>query len=75
LKIRSPRPELAECWGRVWRLWLQGELAWPEPPLAPEREKRELPSEQGQEPAVLPGPQWVERVQRRRGIRLRKPFP
>ena len=41
-----------------------------------EQEQREQPSEQEQEQerAVVPGPQWVERVQRRRGIELRKPF-
>jgi hypothetical protein len=34
----------------------------------------EQPSEQEQERALVPGPQWVERVQRRHGIELRKPF-
>ena len=53
---------------------LQGELVWPEErlPLALEQERREQPSEQEQ--AVVPGPQWVERVHRRHGIELRKPF-
>jgi len=34
----------------------------------------EQPSEREQEQALVPGPQWVERVQRRHGIELRKPF-
>jgi hypothetical protein len=53
---------------------LQGELVWQEEqlPLVLEREQREQPSEQERE--VVPGPQWVERVECRRGIELRKPF-
>ena len=53
---------------------LQRELVWPEErlPLVLEQERREQPSEQEQ--ALVPGPQWVERVQRRHGIELRKPF-
>ena len=53
---------------------LQGELVWPEErlPLALEQERREQPSEQEQ--AVVPGPQWVERVHRRHGIELRSLF-
>jgi hypothetical protein len=39
-----------------------------------EQEQREQPSEQEQEREEVPGRQWVERVQRRRGIELRKPF-
>jgi hypothetical protein len=55
---------------------LQGELVWPEErlPLVLEQERREQPSEQEQELALVPGPQWVERMQRRHGIELRKPF-
>jgi len=34
----------------------------------------EQPSELEQEQAVVPGPQWVDRLQRRHGIELRKPF-
>jgi hypothetical protein len=47
---------------------LQGELVWPEEqlPLVLEQEWREQPSEQ--ERAVVPRPQWVERLQRRHGI-------
>jgi hypothetical protein len=53
---------------------LQGELVWPEEllPLALAQVLLEHPSEQEQ--ALVPGPQWVERVQRRHGIELRKPF-
>jgi hypothetical protein len=40
--------------------------------LALARVLLEPPSEQEQ--ALVPGPQWVERVQRRHGIELRKPF-
>jgi len=52
---------------------LQGELVWPEEqlPLVLEQEWREQPSEQ--ERAVVPGPQWVERLQRRHGILTRIP--
>ena len=55
---------------------LQGELVWPEErlPLALVQVLPEQPSEQKQEQALVPGPQWVERVQRRHGIELRKPF-
>ena len=51
-----------------------GELVWPEArlPLALVQVLLEPPSEQEQ--ALVPGPQWVERVQRRYGIELRKPF-
>jgi len=72
LKIRSLRLDSPECWERVWRLLLQGELVWPEeqPPLAREQVLPEQPLEQ----ALVPGPQWVERIQRRHGIELRKPF-
>jgi hypothetical protein len=42
--------------------------------LVLEQEQRELLSEPGQEPAAMPGRQWVERVQRRRDIELCKPF-
>ena len=51
---------------------MQGELVWPEeqPPLAREQVLPEQPLEQ----ALVPGPQWVERIQRRHGIELRKPF-
>ena len=51
-----------------------GELVWPEArlPLALVQVLLEQPSEQEQ--ALVPGPQWVERVQRRHGIELRKPF-
>ena len=55
---------------------LQGELVWPEErlPLALAQVLLEQPSEQEQELALVPGPQWVERLQRRHGIELRKPF-
>jgi hypothetical protein len=51
-------------------------LVWPEEQLqlVLEQEQREQLLEQEQERAVVPGPQWVERAQRRHGIELRKPF-
>ena len=43
-------------------------------PLVQEQEQPEPPSAPGQEPAVLAGRQWFERVRHRHGIELRKPF-
>jgi hypothetical protein len=53
----------AQVWSKEWL------------PLVPGQEQRAPSLELMQELAVLPGPQWFERVPRRHGIELRKPSP
>jgi hypothetical protein len=56
---------------------LQGELVWPKErlPLVLEQERREQPSERGEEPVALRVPLSVGRLECRPGIEPRTLFP